>query len=87
MSNTVTIRQRGQLTIPDEIRQQLVWLETGSVVNLVAEHQEVKIRPYSDQPEPQLNWQKIWDNIHLARSFQGKHGNLARFILNDRRHH
>lgn len=85
-SNALTIRSRGQLTIPDEIREAFSWLSVGAVVRLVGTGEEVKVLPYeiaSQRP----NWQKIREGLELARSFKGKRGNLSAFIARDRSSH
>lgn len=89
MTTTATIRQRGQLTIPDQIRQKFSWLKENTVVTIVASPTgEIIIKPLSvsassDKP----NWDEIWRKIKLVRSFKGKRGNLSKFIAEDRYRH
>lgn len=89
MTYVSTIRNKGQITIPDKIRNDLSWLNTGSVVHIIPlNDQSVVLRPYShDETQEKTNWKKIWDLIALARSFKGKKGNLAAFIARDRETH
>lgn len=88
--STATIRQRGQLTIPDEIRSRIPWLENGSVIQIIStDTQEVRITPYSDNRKP--DWDKIWRLISLTRSFKSKSKakikSLSEFIIEDRERH
>lgn len=48
LQTTAVIRQRGQLTIPDQIRKHCQWLIPGSVVTLTAtaNKEQLVIRPY-----------------------------------------
>lgn len=89
MSNiqgTAIIRDRGQITIPEKIRRTLRWPTTNSVVSLVTTVQnEIIIKPYDNAKE--INWSQIWNNIELSRSYQGKQGNLSKFVSSDRENH
>jgi len=83
---TVVIRDRGQLTIPEEIREALGWADASSAVRLkVLEPKRILIEPH--QQEVKVDWEAVWDGIALSRSFSGKRGNLSRFIANDRQTH
>lgn len=87
LQSTAIIRDRGQLTIPDEIRQSLKWVSPNFVVQLVVfEKNKIIIEPYKYQKK-ENQWQKIWEGINLARSFKGKRGDLSKFIINDRENH
>lgn len=80
------IRDRGQLTIPDKIREALKWPSVGSVVSLATTPKnELLIKPF--QGKQKLNWSTIWMNIDLSRSYIGKRGNLSSFIISDRKSH
>jgi bifunctional DNA-binding transcriptional regulator/antitoxin component of YhaV-PrlF toxin-antitoxin module len=89
MIRTATIRQRGQLTIPDVLREKFSWLREHAVVTIVASPAgEVVIRPLGSQtPSDAPDWDDIWRKIRLVRSFKGKRGNLSRFIARDRYSH
>ena len=87
MNYTAVIRQRGQLTIPDQVREMLVWLRPGSVVGLEIDEEEIKIKPYTKSKAKGYDWDKIWAGIRLCRSFKGKRGNLSKFIAEDRYRH
>jgi bifunctional DNA-binding transcriptional regulator/antitoxin component of YhaV-PrlF toxin-antitoxin module len=78
------IRQRGQLTIPDSIRESLSWITPLSAVSIsVNKPDEIVIRPH--QFEQQFDWDKLWEKIKLVRSFKGKgKGSLSQFIAEDR---
>lgn len=88
ISSTAIIRQRGQLTIPDSIRDALSWLKTDTVVAITPKSpDELVITPYKKSASDRVNWDEIWRKIKLTRSFKGKRGNLSRFIAEDRKHH
>lgn len=86
---TATIRQRGQLTIPDEIREQLPWLETDSIVGIEMKGlQEVVVRPFRKTQSPSSErWEKALDALKIAQSFAGKRGRLSHFVTEDREQH
>jgi len=86
IQGTATIRDRGQLTIPDKIRVALKWPVPNSVVSLATtSRNELVIKPYEVQK--MVNWAQIWANIKMSRSFIGKKGNLSNFIIIDREDH
>lgn len=89
IQSTATVRQRGQLTLPDEIREKIAWLSEGSAVIIATSYSqnEIRIIPYQRFNKKEINWGKIWDQIKLARSFKGERGNLAGFIAEDRYRH
>ena len=86
MTYIASIRQRGQITIPGKIRNDLPWLDEGSAIHVIVNDQSIVLKPYQ-QASQKTNWKKIWDKIALARSIKGKKGNLAAFIARDRGTH
>lgn len=86
-SSTATIRLRGQITIPQEVRKHMKWIDTGSVVHVDARPFEIKITPYQEKTKKKVDWNRLWDQIKLVRSFEGKKGNLSGFIIKDRENH
>jgi len=86
IQGTVIIRDRGQLTIPGEIRKSLKWPAPNAVVSLVTiTGNELIIKPYERQQS--RDWEKIWLNIKRTRAYQGKRGDLSEFIASDRENH
>ncbi|OGK18492.1 hypothetical protein A2799_00725 [Candidatus Roizmanbacteria bacterium RIFCSPHIGHO2_01_FULL_39_24] len=86
IQGTAIIRDRGQLTIPDKIREALKWSTPNSVVSLTTTSKnELIISTYKEQE--QVNWPEIWARIKRSRSYKGKRGNLSRFIALDRENH
>ncbi len=86
VQGTAIIRDRGQLTIPEKIRDVLKWVNSSSVVSLTAtSDDELIIKPYGK--EEQTDWSKVWLNIDLSRSYKGKKGNLTNIIIKDREKH
>lgn len=86
MTYTAVIRQRGQLTVPDQIRDLLTWLETGSVVGIDIDQEEIRITPHA-QSKKIIDWDGFLSKIQLARSFRGKRGNLSAVVVEDRANH
>ena len=86
IQGTAVIRDRGQLTIPEKIREFLKWSSHNSVVSLITvSRDELVIRPF--EGKKQIDWSIIWMNIELSRSYVGKRGNLSSFITSDRENH
>jgi len=83
---TVTIRSRGQITIPERIRTITSWIRVGSVVSVYSDEEEICIKPYNANAQT-VNWDDVWEKILLLRSFKGKKGNLSDFIVSDRESH
>ncbi|OGJ22308.1 MAG: hypothetical protein A2804_02015 [Candidatus Pacebacteria bacterium RIFCSPHIGHO2_01_FULL_46_10] len=84
---TAIVRQRGQLTIPDKIRDVVAWLREGEIISIEIEQENVILKPHTQAGKQTPNWDKIWHNIELARSFKGKRGNLSQMIAEDRENH
>ncbi len=79
------VRDRGQLTIPDSIRQIVDWVTPMSAVTIsVIKPDEIIITPH----QKQVNWDQIWENIRKSRAIKGK-GNIstAEFLEQDRNSH
>ncbi len=88
MQTTAVIRERGQLTIPDAIREIRSWATPSSVVSITSEKpNEIVIRPHSEPQKKKTDWDTLWKLIELSRSFKGKRGNLSQFIAEDRKKH
>ncbi len=83
---TATIRDRGQITIPEKIRQGLKWPSVNAVVSLsTITSNELIIKPY--QSTKSTDWSRVWNDIKLSRSYTGRQGDLAEFISSDRENH
>ena len=80
------IRQRGQLTIPDSIRQLVGWINPNSAVTIsVVKPDEVVIRPHAKL----IDKSQIWENVRKARAIKGKGRttSAAEFLIKDRQSH
>jgi len=79
------IRKRGQLTIPDKIRETFSWLVPSSTVTITSQKpDEIVIRPISAGKKA-VDWDELWRNIQRVRSYRGGgSGNLSKFIAEDR---
>ena len=75
------------MTIPDQVRGMLGWLQTGAVVGIEADKDEVRIKP-KIVSKKQTDWDKIWRTIKLTRSFKAR-GSIpaSQFIVEDRQRH
>ena len=83
------VRQRGQLTIPEKIRETFRWLTPFSAVTITSQKpDEIVIRPHT-QAKKEIDWDKIWEGIRLARAIKGKGKTIsaAEFLQKDRRSH
>ena len=90
IQTTATIRDRWQITIPDEIRKIVDWAKPRSVVSVrVTAKNELVINPLESGQEREVNWDEVWKAIHEARiiSSKGKKMSLSRFIVRDRERH
>lgn len=87
LQTTAVMRDRFQLTIPDQIRLRINWLTPGSVVTISqSKADEIVITPHVAAKNS--NWNRIWRSIKLARSHIASYkGSLSEFIVSDREHH
>ena len=85
LQTTTIVRNRGQLTIPESIRDRLEWTAPGSVVTVAQVGvDKIIIKPHAADKK-RVDWNKLWRNIELARSHKGTYaGSLSRFIAADR---
>lgn len=73
VQTTGTIRQRGQITIPDAILRHAKWASTNTIVTIsLTNTDEIRIKPYQENGLNASNWDMIWTRIQAARSLQGK---------------
>ena len=79
------IRDRGQLTIPDSIRQLVSWVSPLSAVTIsVRKADEIVITPHQNY----IDWERIWKGIKESRAIKGKgNANAAKFLELDRNSH
>lgn len=79
------IRKRGQLTIPDKIRETFKWLVPSSTVTISSQRpDEIVIKPIT-AVKKSIDWDELWRDIQRVRSYKGKGGgNLSKFIAEDR---
>lgn len=78
------IRDRYQLTIPEEIRKYLAWTAPRKVVRLVLLAEDrFLVEPYSEE---KINWQKIWQELAKIKRW-GRKISLAEFVIKDRQSH
>ncbi|MBI2036414.1 hypothetical protein HYT17_02190 [Candidatus Microgenomates bacterium] len=85
MKTVGIIRDRGQLTIPDSIRNLVSWAAPSSAVSIsVVESDEIVIKPH----QRQYDWDKIWEGIKKSRAIHGK-GKMSasEILMKDRKSH
>lgn len=88
MMTNVVVRQRGQVTIPDDVRNMVAWLSEGSAVGLeMVEKEMLVLRPHAKINARKFSWEDVSKKINLARSFKGQNGDLSGFIIEDRNNH
>lgn len=90
IQTTATIRDRWQITIPDEMRRIADWAKPGSVVSVgVTAKNELVIKPLELTQKKDVNWDEVWRAIHESRiiSAKGKKMSLSQFIIKDREMH
>jgi len=84
MIKTAIIRERNQLTIPEEVRKHLIWITPGAAVNILAVDDSLIIQPHiAFENTP---WKKIISTMkRVAKA--GRKTSLSKFILKDRLNH
>lgn len=89
LQTTAVIRQRGQLTIPDKIREALTWIRENTVAVIETTTNDAFIvKPYNlEKLDTSERWKRAHEAIQLARSFKGRRGNLSKFVVGDRKSH
>ncbi|MDP4000924.1 MAG: hypothetical protein Q8P83_01675 [bacterium] len=86
MKKISVIRERGQLTIPDSIRQVVGWVAPMSAVSIsVVKPDEIVIKPHQQK----VDWNRLWKLIKKSRSLGiGRAtSSAAEFLEKDRRSH
>ena len=86
MKKISVIRERGQLTIPDSIRQAVGWVTPMSAVSIsVVKPDEIVIKPHQQK----VDWNRLWKLIKKSRSLGIGRAttSAAEFLEKDRRSH
>ncbi len=86
MKTVSIIRERGQLTIPDSIRQLISWVAPMSAVSItVVKPDEIVIKPHTKL----IDKDQIWENVRKARAIKGKGSTIStvEFLIKDRQSH
>lgn len=80
------IRDRGQLTIPDNIRKKVSWANPMSPVTfVVTSPEEITIKPHKNQ----MDRSKLWEDMTRVRSIKGRGEAIStsEFLEVDRKSH
>lgn len=86
ISATVIVRQRGQITIPDKIREKYPWANPNNVVTIdAAPDNKIIIEPLKEKKN--IDWDALWMQLERVRAYKGRRGNLSKFIAEDRYKH
>lgn len=81
-----TIRQRNQLTIPNQAVEKHAWAKAGSAVSINITEKQIIVEPYESKKV--YDWDKIWAAVKRARAIKGKNKtSLSEFIVKDRDTH
>ncbi len=86
MKTVSIIRNRGQLTIPESVREILPWTNPLSAVSItVTSKDEITIKPHKNLTD----WNKIWKGIEKSRQLKGtgKTVSATKFLEADRSSH
>jgi bifunctional DNA-binding transcriptional regulator/antitoxin component of YhaV-PrlF toxin-antitoxin module len=89
------VRQRGQLTIPSQIRRALNWPATELAVKVepLQDEDAVKIKRITAQDEQvkkplsERDWKRIWENMQKVSKMGRQDVNLTEFLIADRERH
>ncbi|MEK7565684.1 MAG: AbrB/MazE/SpoVT family DNA-binding domain-containing protein [Patescibacteria group bacterium] len=81
---TAVIRQRGQLTIPEEVRKIFGWLGKDKVVTIQTSINAVVVKPYSQTNFGSTQWKRAHELVQISHSFVGGKGNISSQISQDR---
>ena len=81
---TATIRQRGQLTIPETARNFFEWLNMDKIVTIQLSSDAMTIRPYVKTVSNDARWKRANELMQIAHSFTGGTGNGSGLIAQDR---
>lgn len=81
---TAIIRQRGQLTIPEEARKFFDWLGMDKVVTIQLTAEAITIKPYVKSISNDARWKRSDELMQIAHSFTGGKGNGSDWIVEDR---
>lgn len=84
--STATIRQRGQLTIPDKIRALFSWASIHAPVKITATVDEKILIEEAGKPTV-IDWKKLRKQLDRVSLYKGTRGNLSGFIAEDRKSH
>ena len=88
LNTTAVVRDRFQITVPDEVRRVARWLIPNGVVSFVIKTKdEILIRPFVKNGAVKTDWKNIWEGITIVRTLKGKQGNLSEFVTADRLNH
>jgi len=86
MNVTSIIRERGQLTIPNSIRNRVNWIMPMSAITIsLTKPDEILIKPH----QPETNWDTIWKGIKKMHTITGKGQTQSAvdFLTKDRSSH
>lgn len=81
---TATIRQRGQLTIPEDARKFFEWLNMDKIVTIQLSSEAMTIKPYVKTVSDNTRWKRADELMQIAHSFTGGKGNGSSLIAQDR---
>lgn len=84
MQKISIIRDRNQLTIPEEAKKELSWIAPGVPVNVFTADDSLIIKPHYEERKPE--WEKILRTMRKI-SKKGRRISLSEFVVRDRLRH
>lgn len=79
MNQTVKVRTKYQITIPEEVRK-VIPLEVGSRVEVLARENEIVIKPVIEVPKEQAwFWTKEWQELERKATEDKEEGRIETF--------
>lgn len=97
VQNIIKIRDRGQITLPRDLRNTFSWLKPGSAVEIEANKIKDEIivkplikktgsfgrKPYKYKQKMTMTWKEIDRNLERVRK-KGRQVNLTEFLIKER---
>ena len=70
----IIVRERFQVTIPDELRELVSWLQVGGAVNITVKENKIILSENSEsENDSDQNWEKFFDGFDQVREIAKKY--------------
>ena len=98
IQDTIKIRDRGQITLPQDLRELFSWLKPGSVIEIEANKTKDEIvvkplmkktesfrnKPYKYKQKMTMSWKQIRKNLARISKTGNRKANLTEFLIRER---